>query len=153
MNLWLVAVSRSVSMGNWCVCCAALYPSSVVLVPILWVRFCVQCLLRWNSCAGRTAGFGHGYTETIFLQKKDPTSIHIYQFFMSDLRKINGCQPWRVCSLVSAEYWQIWIANRWLGSFWKQVKLQWNWWRCAPSFTAALCLKHHSNIDTPVRWS
>lgn len=145
MNLWLIGVSQSVSMGT----CGVLAVQHFTH-PVLWVWFCVRALFRWDNCAGRAAVLAMGILKPFFSKRKIQLQCINLSSSCLTLGKRNGCQPWAICCLFLAGYWRIQIANRWLGSFCKQVKLHWSWWSHAPSFTAAQCLRHHGNTDTPV---
>lgn len=96
---WSLSVCKH---GNLrCVCCAALYSSSALSV-VLCPSSAEMRQLFWKN----SNSWPWVYWNFFFSQKKDPTSIHKCQFFMSDLRKKKWFQSRAVCCLFLAVYWQ-----------------------------------------------
>lgn len=86
MNLWLIGVSQSVSMGT----------SGVLAVqhftrPVLWVWFCVRALFRWDNCAGRAAVLAMGILKYFFSKRKIQLQCINVSSSCLTLGKRNGC--------------------------------------------------------------
>lgn len=77
---WCLSVCKHENL--WCVCCAALYPSTA-----LSVALCPGSARIRQLCWKNSSYWPWVYCSNFFFQKKDPTSIHKCQFFMSDLGK------------------------------------------------------------------
>lgn len=111
---WCPSVCKK---GNlWCVYHAAPYPSTALSV-VLYLGSVGTGQLCWKN-----SFFGQGYTEATLFQRKDPTSVHKHQFFLSDL----GKKQWLPATSVSAVHWHTQVVNRCSLESWDLFVSRWN---------------------------